>query len=84
VRVNAVTAGMILTEQAHLHYGDAAGVAAVAATVPLGRLAEPEDVADVCLFLASPLARYVSGASILLHGGGERPAFLAAAKKTGD
>jgi NAD(P)-dependent dehydrogenase (short-subunit alcohol dehydrogenase family) len=84
VRVNAVTAGMILTEQVHLHYGDAAGVAAVAATVPLGRLAEPEDVADVCLFLASPLARYVTGASILLHGGGERPAFLAAAKKTRD
>jgi len=84
VRVNAVTAGMILTEQAHLHYGDEKGVAAVAATVPLGRLATPEDVADACLFLASPLARYVSGASVLLHGGGERPAFLAAAKKTRD
>jgi NAD(P)-dependent dehydrogenase (short-subunit alcohol dehydrogenase family) len=83
VRVNAVTAGMILTEQAHLHYGDAAGVAAVAATVPLGRLAEPEDIGDVCLFLASPLARYVSGASILVHGGGECPAYQAAAKKAG-
>jgi len=81
VRVNAVTAGMILTEQAHLHYGDDKGVAAVAATVPLGRLATPEDVADVCLFLASPLARYVTGAGILLHGGGERPAFMAAAEK---
>jgi NAD(P)-dependent dehydrogenase (short-subunit alcohol dehydrogenase family) len=83
VRVNAVTAGMIQTEQAHLHYGDAAGIAAVAATVPLGRLGEPEDVGDVCLFLASPLARYVSGASIALHGGGERPPFLAAAKNPG-
>ena len=57
------------------------GVAAVAATVPLGRLGEPEDVGDVCLFLSSPLASYVSGASILLHGGGERPAFLDAAKQ---
>lgn len=82
VRVNAITAGMIRTEQSHLHYGDEAGVAAVAATVPLGRLADPEDIGDVCLFLASPLARYVSGASILVHGGGERPAFLAAAKPT--
>ena len=82
VRVNAVTAGMIRTAQAPLHYGDAAGVAAVAATVPLGRLGEPEDVGDVCLFLASTLAHYISGASILLHGGGERPAFLAAAKRT--
>jgi NAD(P)-dependent dehydrogenase (short-subunit alcohol dehydrogenase family) len=80
VRVNAVTAGMIRTEQAHLHYGDEAGVAAVAATVPLGRLGEPRDVGDACLFLASPLASYVSGASLLLHGGGERPAFLDAAK----
>jgi NAD(P)-dependent dehydrogenase (short-subunit alcohol dehydrogenase family) len=81
VRVNAIAAGMILTEQAHLYYGDEAGVANVAATVPLGRLGNPEDVGDVCLFLASPLASYVSGASILLHGGGEKPAFLAAAKE---
>lgn len=82
VRVNAVTAGLILTEQAHLHYGDDAGVAAVAATVPLGRMGEPSDVADACLFLASPLARYVSGANLLLHGGGEHPAFLDAARTT--
>jgi NAD(P)-dependent dehydrogenase (short-subunit alcohol dehydrogenase family) len=80
VRVNAVTAGMIRTEQAHLHYGDEQGIARVAATVPLGRLGEPADVGDVCLFLASPLARYVSGASILVHGAGEKPQFLNAAK----
>jgi len=83
VRVNAVTAGMVRTEQAHLHYGDDAGVAAVAATVPLGRLGEPQDIADACLFLASPLARYISGASLVVHGGGERPAYLAAAKNNG-
>ena len=80
VRVNAITPGMIRTEQADLHYGDAVAQARVAATVPLGRLGEPEDVGDVCLFLASPLARYVTGANILVHGGGERPAFLDAAK----
>lgn len=80
VRVNAITAGMIRTEQAHLHYGDEEGIASVGATVPLGRLGEPEDVGDACLYLASPLARYVSGANLLLHGGGEKPAFLAAAK----
>jgi NAD(P)-dependent dehydrogenase (short-subunit alcohol dehydrogenase family) len=79
VRVNAVTAGMIRTEQAALHYGDEAGIAAVAATVPLERLGDPTDVGDVCVFLASPLARYVTGASVLVHGGGEKPAFLAAA-----
>jgi NAD(P)-dependent dehydrogenase (short-subunit alcohol dehydrogenase family) len=79
VRVNAITPGMILTEEAHLHYGDEDGIAAVAATVPLGRMGEPRDVADACLFLASPLASYVSGANLVVHGGGERPPFLAAA-----
>jgi NAD(P)-dependent dehydrogenase (short-subunit alcohol dehydrogenase family) len=84
VRVAAVAAGMVKTEQAHLHYGDEAGIAAVGATVPLGRIADPSDVGDACVYLASPLARYVSGATLLLHGGGERPAFLAAAKPGGD
>jgi NAD(P)-dependent dehydrogenase (short-subunit alcohol dehydrogenase family) len=80
VRVNAITAGMIRTELAHLHYGDEAGIAKVAATVPLGRLGTPADVGDTCLYLASPLASYVSGANILMHGGGEKPAFLDAAE----
>jgi NAD(P)-dependent dehydrogenase (short-subunit alcohol dehydrogenase family) len=82
VRVVAITAGMVRTEQSALHYGDEEGIASVGATVPLGRLAEPEDIGDACLFLASPLSSYVSGSSLLLHGGGEVPAFLAAAKKT--
>jgi len=80
VRVNSVTAGMIRTEQSQLHYGDEEGIRAVGATVPLGRMAEPRDIGDACLFLASPLASYVSGASILVHGGGEKPAYLDAAK----
>jgi NAD(P)-dependent dehydrogenase (short-subunit alcohol dehydrogenase family) len=81
VRVNAVTAGLIRTERANLHYGDDAGIARVSATVPLGRMGEPDDVADACVFFASPLASYVSGANLLLHGGGERPAFLGAAEE---
>jgi NAD(P)-dependent dehydrogenase (short-subunit alcohol dehydrogenase family) len=80
VRVNALVVGYVRTEQAHLFYGDEAGIARVGATVPLGRMAEPEDVGDVCLFLASPLARYVSGASIAVHGGGERPPYIDAAR----
>ena len=79
VRVNAIAAGMIATELAHLHYGDEAAQARVAATVPLGRLGTPRDVGDLCVFLASPLASYVSGAALLMHGGGERPAFLGVA-----
>ena len=82
VRVNAVVVGYVVTEQAHLFYGDDDGIRAVGETVPLGRMAAPDDVADVCLFLASPLARYVSGAQILVHGGGERPSYIEAAKGT--
>jgi NAD(P)-dependent dehydrogenase (short-subunit alcohol dehydrogenase family) len=78
VRVNALTVGMVLTETAEMHYGDAEGVARVGATVPLGRLAQPREVGNCAAFLASPLASYVSGASLAVHGGGERPAFLTA------
>ncbi len=78
VRVNSVVVGLAETESSHLHYGDAGAVAAVAATVPLGRMATPDDVADACLFLSSRRSGYVSGASLLLHGGGEVPQFLAA------
>ena len=42
-------------------------------------MALPEDIGNACLFIASPLAGYASGCNLLLHGGGERPAFLSAA-----
>jgi NAD(P)-dependent dehydrogenase (short-subunit alcohol dehydrogenase family) len=80
VRVNAIVAGPIRTELAEMHYGSAAGIAAVAATIPLGRMGAPDDVGDAVVFLASERARWVSGASLVIHGGGERPAFLDAAK----
>jgi NAD(P)-dependent dehydrogenase (short-subunit alcohol dehydrogenase family) len=80
VRVNGLAVGMVRTERSELHYGDAHGVARVGATVPLGRLADPAEVGACALFLASPLASYVSGSTLTVHGGGERPAFLAAAR----
>jgi NAD(P)-dependent dehydrogenase (short-subunit alcohol dehydrogenase family) len=85
VRVNCIVAGMVATEAADDHYGGPVGLRAVAATVPLGRLGTPADIAGICLFLASPLASYVSGAAVEAHGGGERPPFLAAVDSvTGD
>ncbi len=78
VRVNAVVAGMVATEQAELFYGDAESQAAVAATVPLGRLARPDEIGWATAFLASDVASYISGATIPVHGGGESPAFLSA------
>ncbi|GAB3627925.1 short chain dehydrogenase [Pandoraea terrae] len=80
VRVVAVSPGLVRTEQSNAHYGDEAGIAAVAATIPAGRMADPADVANACLFVASSKAAYVSGTNLLLHGGGETPAFLGAAK----
>jgi len=78
VRVNTVVPGFVATASAAGHYGDVGGVAAVAATVPLRRMATPDDVAGACLFLASPRAAYISGACLTVHGGGEPPAFLSA------
>ena len=83
VRVNCVSAGLIATEQAEATYGDEASIARVSATVPLGRMGGPDDVADVCLFLASPLARYVTGENVVVHGGGEWPAYIAAVRGAG-
>jgi len=79
VRVLAISPGLVQTEQSHLHYGDDAGVAAVGATIPAGRMAKPQDIADACVYAGSPMAAYFAGTNLLLHGGGERPAFLAAA-----
>ncbi len=76
VRVAAVSPGLIRTEKSHLHYGDEAGIAAAASTIPAGRLGTPEDVGKACVFLASPHAAYASGSNLVLEGGGERPAFL--------
>jgi NAD(P)-dependent dehydrogenase (short-subunit alcohol dehydrogenase family) len=81
VRVNALSAGLVATESADAHYGGSAGMAQVAATVPLGRFGTPDDMGGICRFLASPLAAYVTGANLVAHGGGERPAFLTAVER---
>ena len=78
VRVNAVVAGMVATEQAEIFYGDAQSQAAVAGTVPLGRLAQPNDIGWATAFLASDAAAYISGATLPVHGGGEPPPYLSA------
>ncbi|MEU6543430.1 SDR family oxidoreductase [Streptomyces sp. NPDC046859] len=82
VRVNTLVVGMVRTERSGPHYGGDTGAARVARTVPLGRLADPADVGAAAVFLASDAAAYISGASLLVHGGGERPAFLDAVTDT--
>jgi NAD(P)-dependent dehydrogenase (short-subunit alcohol dehydrogenase family) len=80
VRINCLTAGLVRTEDNAHHYGDEAALAAVAATIPLGRMATPDDIADASLLLASPLAAYVNGANLVVDGGGQRPAYADTAK----
>jgi NAD(P)-dependent dehydrogenase (short-subunit alcohol dehydrogenase family) len=76
VRVNAIDVGLCRTENTDDHYGDDAKVAAIERTIPLGRMATPDEVGNVAVFLASDLASYVSGARVSCDGGGEPPVFL--------
>jgi NAD(P)-dependent dehydrogenase (short-subunit alcohol dehydrogenase family) len=69
VRVNFISAGMIDTDQGH--YGDDESIARVSATVPLGRLGTPADIADAVVFLASTEAAFISGSNLVVDGGGE-------------
>jgi NAD(P)-dependent dehydrogenase (short-subunit alcohol dehydrogenase family) len=76
VRVNAIVVGLVETETTEMTYGSDAAQKRIARSLPLGRMGRGEDVADAVLFLASPLAAYVSGAQLPVDGGGERPLFL--------
>jgi len=76
VRVNVVDVGLCRTEQTDDHYGGDERVAKIEATIPLGRMARPDEVGNVAVFLASDLASYVSGATVSCDGGGEPPVFL--------
>ena len=68
--------GMIETDDAAAFYGDEESRAAIGAYLAMGRLGQPAEVADMCLVLASPLARWVTGTTVEVHGGGEGPAWL--------
>ena len=67
IRVNAVAPGLMWSEGIEQIWPD--GVARFRAAAPLGRLGMPADVADACLFLASPAARWITGASLTVDGG---------------
>lgn len=67
IRVNAVAPGLIWRDGLEEAWPD--GVQRWLRAAPLGRLGMPEDVADACLFLASPAARWITGASLTVDGG---------------
>ena len=67
IRVNAVSPGLIARPGIEDHWPE--GVIRWQNKAPLGRMGEPEDVADACLFLASPAARWITGQNLVLDGG---------------
>ncbi len=67
IRVNVVSPGLIWTEGIEQNWPE--GVKRWMERVPLDRLGMPADVADACLFLASPAARWISGANIVVDDG---------------
>ncbi len=67
IRVNAVSPGLIWREGLDQTWPD--GVARWKKAAPLTRLGMPDDVADACLFLASPAARWITGANLRVDGG---------------
>ena len=69
IRVNAVSPGMVRTGMTARVYQDERVAAERDALVPLGRVATPEDIADVIAFLLGPDARYVNGHDLVVDGG---------------
>ncbi len=67
IRVNSVSPGLIRRPGLERDWPE--GVQSYLQGAPLGRLGEPEDVADACLLLASPAARWVTGADLVVDGG---------------
>ena len=76
VRVNVIVAGLMETEDGARTYGSAAAMREIAAATPMKRMGMGADIAGAVLYLTSPLSGWVSGATLEVHGGGERPHFL--------
>jgi 3-oxoacyl-[acyl-carrier protein] reductase len=71
VRVNGIAPGYIRTAQAlsEEHSLGPEGLEQAAEFIPMGRVGEPDDIADVIVFLASEAARYITGQVIVVDGG---------------
>lgn len=69
MRANCIAPGLIQTEFARALWENPKMMARVENDVPMGRLGQPDDIASVASFLASDLARFVTGQTIVADGG---------------
>lgn len=69
VRVNAIAPGMIATKMTEITIGNPERLKNALDTISLGRLGQPADIANLALFLVSPLADYITGQTLVVDGG---------------
>jgi 3-oxoacyl-[acyl-carrier protein] reductase len=70
IRVNSLNPGMVETEGLHsVGFAESDFRKSIEATTPLGRIAQPEDIATAAVFFASPDAGWVTGQTLILAGG---------------
>lgn len=69
ITINGIAPGMILTPMNQADIDDPQKLQAAEATIPLKRAGRAEEIAELALFLASPAADYVTGATHVMDGG---------------
>jgi NAD(P)-dependent dehydrogenase (short-subunit alcohol dehydrogenase family) len=70
IRVNAIAPGLVKTELSRPNWSNPDFLKFMESITPLGRIGEPNEIADAALFLASNASNYISGSTILVNGGG--------------
>lgn len=69
IRVNAIAPGLTRTEGSQEIWGDADKLRRIETGIPLGRIAEPQDIVGAALFLASDISSYITGQVLVVDGG---------------
>jgi len=69
IRVNAIAPSLVRTEMSKRLWSDPETYKQIIAKIPMGRVAEPSDMASVALFLASDASSYITGHTIVVDGG---------------